>query len=386
LQLIETARIHGRVATRSSKGEFDMKIKSPKGFLALWSAFLAAGTWMVPAGALVATPSPVVAAPLSAVTSQPTGPGEWVWRPGANVAKALHDLSVAVSGQEAPQAAMLSIIEVGGEQHLGLISSDPEVDSTYWTSPLGQTATFVMPAESSSQLIEGEGGAVGVVTRSVTIQPVLLELSALPSAPALLGIQLTIDLSIQQSGAPTGESQFNAVVPLEFGHGFESEAGPLAALAAAIAGTTTDDNTPVAYPAGAVSIWNMDCTRYPDNAGWNGCYCKCWRQWKENRESFDDGLWIAIKSCKWIILATAAGCGAICLLSIPSGGGASVPCLWCLRTLGGEALACLLGTLGTYAGSAEHYFGKRKDCIDSCGNSNALWDFNEIEPVKISAD
>ena len=61
-------------------------------------------------------------------------------------------------------------------------------------------------------------------------------------------------------------------------------------------------------------------------------------------------------------------------------------CVWCLRALGGEALACLLGALGTYAGSAEHYLGKRKDCIDSCGNSNALQDWNEIEPVRITAD
>ena len=29
-----------------------MKIKSPIGFLALWSAFLAAGTWILPLGAL----------------------------------------------------------------------------------------------------------------------------------------------------------------------------------------------------------------------------------------------------------------------------------------------------------------------------------------------
>jgi len=34
------------------KGETRMKIKSPIGFLALWSAFLAVGTWMLPVGAL----------------------------------------------------------------------------------------------------------------------------------------------------------------------------------------------------------------------------------------------------------------------------------------------------------------------------------------------
>lgn len=38
-----------------------MKIKSPIGFLALWSAFLAVGTWMLPVGLLLASPSPAIA-------------------------------------------------------------------------------------------------------------------------------------------------------------------------------------------------------------------------------------------------------------------------------------------------------------------------------------
>lgn len=84
-----------------------MKIKSPKGFLALWSAFLAIGTWMLPAGLLLARPSPAFAAPLCTDTPHPTGPGEWVWRPGANIENAMHDLSVAISGHGAPQGAML---------------------------------------------------------------------------------------------------------------------------------------------------------------------------------------------------------------------------------------------------------------------------------------
>jgi len=42
-----------------------MKIKSPIGFLALWSAFLAAGTWMLPVGGLaLSSPSVAAASPL----------------------------------------------------------------------------------------------------------------------------------------------------------------------------------------------------------------------------------------------------------------------------------------------------------------------------------
>jgi hypothetical protein len=46
-----------------------MKIKSPIGFLALWSAFLAVGTWMLPVGALLSFPRQVQAV----VAEQPGG-------------------------------------------------------------------------------------------------------------------------------------------------------------------------------------------------------------------------------------------------------------------------------------------------------------------------
>lgn len=52
----------------SPKGELKMKIKSPKGLLALWASFLAAGGWILPIGTVLARPLPCVAAPLGATT------------------------------------------------------------------------------------------------------------------------------------------------------------------------------------------------------------------------------------------------------------------------------------------------------------------------------
>ncbi len=370
----------------STKGELKMKVKSPKRLFALWSGILAAGTWILPPGAFMTAPALAVAAPFRSETLQPTGPGAWVWREGANIAKAMQDLSTAVSGQAAPAGAMLSLIEVEGEQRLGLVSSDSDGDTAHWTSQLGRTATEPMTAQASSQLIEGEGGAVGVATQSVTIQPILIELTSLPSSPSLLGVQVSIDLSVHQAGAIASEAQFNSIIPLEFGYDFESELEPLHALAAAIGGTATDDNNPSIHPVGGAGLISIDCTQHPDGAGWNGCYCQCWREWKASRENFDEGLWIAIKACGLLVAATVLGCGAVCLLSIPTGGGASAACVWCLKVLGGEAVACVTGVLASYAASAAHFRDKRRACVGRCGNSNPYWDWSEIEPAKISEE
>jgi hypothetical protein len=52
----------------SPKGELKMKIKSPKGSIALWASFLAAGGWILPIGTVLARPLPCVATPVSATT------------------------------------------------------------------------------------------------------------------------------------------------------------------------------------------------------------------------------------------------------------------------------------------------------------------------------
>ena len=56
------------------------------------------------------------------------------------------------------------------------------------------------------------------------------------------------------------------------------------------------------------------------------------------------------------------------------------------QNLGGEAMACVTGVLATYAASAAHFRGTRRDCVERCGNSNRLWDWSEIEPAKISEE
>jgi len=368
-----------------------MKIKSPKGLLALWSAFLAAGTWMLPAGALLVQPVSANAAPRCHDKPQPTGPGEWVWRHDANMATAMRDASIAVSGQAAPQGTMLSIVEVGGQQHLSLVSSDPQVDITHWTIPLGRTAMFPMPAQSSSQMIEGEGGVVGVATHSVTIQPVLIELSALPAAPALLGVQVQLDLSVQQTGSGAADGQVNAIIPLEFGYSFESELGPLSALAAVMSGTAKSENSPTAYPIGGVNLYNIDCTQHPTGSGRLGCFCDCWRDWKGDTEDAHDNFMVELYGAGILILAAALVCMPICILTLPAittGGGfvgLAAICVQCMKATVGGSIGLVTAALLQLAASMLYYWQKREDCVRDCGlQSSPQWVWEDVEPAKIA--
>lgn len=370
-----------------------MKIHSPKGLLTLWSAFLAAGTWMLPAGALLVQPCSAIAAPCDDDQAQPTGPGEWIWREGANMATAMHDVSSAVSGQPAPQGTMLSIVEVGGQQHLSLVSSDPEVDITHWTSPLGRTAMFSMPAQSSSQIIEGEGGVVGVATHSVTIQPVLIELSALPAAPALLGVQVLLDLSVQQTGSGAADGQVNTIIPLEFGYSFESELGPLSALAAVMSGTATSENSPTAYPIGGMNLYNIDCTQHPTGSGMLGCFCDCWRDWKDDMEGAYENFQLELYGAGILILAAALVCMPICIFTLPAittGGGfvgVAAICVKCMKATVGGSIGLVMAALLQLAASSLYYWRKRENCIRDCGlQSSPQWVWKDIEPAKIAND
>lgn len=273
------------------------------------------------------------------------------------------------------------------------MSSDPESDIAYWTSPLGRTATFAMMAHSGSQLTEGEGGAVGVATQSVTIQPVLLELSALPSAPTLLGVQVLIDASVQQAGSGSAERQVNAIVPLEFGYAFDSEAGPLSALAEVMSDGPTTNNAPTNYPVGSLSRWSFDCTQHPSGSGTLGCFCDCWRTWKTKMDGANDAFRIALVSAGLLGLAALLACGAICIATLPAGtsGAGSVAlgalCVKCLKYTLGTAIGLVLTAIPVYSAAVLVYWGDRESCISRCGlYSSPLWDWHEVEPAKIAND
>ncbi len=367
-----------------------MKIKSPKGLLALWTAFLAAGTWILPTGVFFSQPAPVIAAPLYDATPMPTGPGAWVWREGGNVAGAMRALSLAVSGQVAAEGALRSIVESEGQQRLTLVGSSQQVDTVHWTTPVGRTAVQAMESQTAAGAIESEDGVAGVAIGSVTIQPILLELPSLPASPSLLGIEIAIDLHVHQPGSEMRETRFGAIIPVEFGYPFEQEIGPLTALADAMSGQATPESNPAIYPDLGINLFAIDCTRpeYSDPATSLGCFCKCWKEWRDSSEDFDDAFWIAVRACGLIVAATIIGCGALCIGSLVTGGVATPLCVSCLKVLGAEAVLCVTAALATYAAAAQYYSSKRKQCITNCTNlySSPLWDWREVEPAKVSKD
>lgn len=354
-----------------------MKLERFTRVLGLWSCTLAAGTWMIPVLAIGPVSPQACAAP-HMPGDEDNGSAEaggWVWKEGAGIAEATEKLWNEAAGVAPVPGMLLTLDEVGGSPLLRSVSIDGARAASEWSTAIGRSASFSSGAEVATSLVQTADGIPGVQTVSVDAAAVLLELPALGTGISLLGVQVLIEQELQLQTGETQSTQVNAVLPLEFGLPFESESGPHLALAQVLTNSTTDAHGPTYYPVLYPAPLSIDCTNV--TGGSLGCLCNCWRTWHAQRASFDQGLWIAIHACKWLIAGTLLGCGAVCVLTVPSGGGAAPACIACLRWLGGEALSCVLGALASYAASAETFRFKRQRCIGECSGLMNGWEHIE---------
>lgn len=254
------------------------------------------------------------------------------------------------------------------------------IGPTAWSVPIARCLTSTVHIASASDFVQSADGVNGVLTVRVVMGAVLIELPTIGAGVSLLGVQ--IELSQQVSFVDGSESvtRVALVLPIEFGQSFDNEVGPFAALAALIEGTTTEQNNPTIYPWPEVPApYYLDCTGVTAPGGGLGCLCDCWRAWNTHREDtdYDFGAWV--NACGLGLAATAVLCGAACILTVPTGGGAAPACILCLKWVGGPSIGCLITLITGYTGSILNDRNHRIECIEGCGLPET-WE--DIEPIK----
>jgi len=305
-----------------------MKIKSPIGFLALWSAVLATGTWILPVGTILALNNPLA----SALSDSPTGTesqhDELALRLdrsslGASWKRAWGD-SVSVSG------SFVFMSSNGVGDHLCELHC-PSGASPEAIGEASMTQTGLWREAANFELGSIDATAAGWVESSseVTFRLAAGEIvGALDRSEAF--ISLLIDITRRSESGELARGSL--LLPLQ----------PVKSIDVAV-------ETIVALESGAPGEGGLFCV----NPSWTGeggveC-CELFQDYqialRACREDLKAGIW----SCLFAAGASGGGLGGACLLG-------------CFRKFPGLPLKCLAvcGLVGFVAGSVVLIFCLRE--------------------------
>lgn len=327
-----------------------MKIKSPIGFLALWSAFLAAGTWALPPSALLLTPRSVEAS----YPSDDSNPSEfWV---GTEIAHAWLEATgraynpqselilVAAGSPDAP--VRLTVQAVNGDT-----VSEVDNSAVDWL-PLGSlelNALVVSDSDGDPTFQSGESATIAVTPRLVVGSTVVAD-----RAPRhFLGLSLAI--GVTQSGPSETSELGHATVMLPM-FSFASADLAVAALGRAEAAISGSGS------GGSSGGSGIHCVN-PDWIGHNGVQCCDWKErWDDDlagcRSQFWNDFWHCFLISGASVLVAVAGCLASkCKWMPPLPPQIRVSCTTgCIAIVGG------LGLIGAGFACYNYARSKERDC------------------------
>jgi hypothetical protein len=326
---LETKRFNAGTASSvsSPNGEPNMKIKSPKGLLALWTAFLAAGTWILPTAALtVGAVHSADAAPVASTDSPRliylddvlVQPDE---RAGGNAIQQICDrLGVPVAANDGA----------------GLVAEGSLSRGLDFTVMSGEADTgFRLQFQLDSRLVLHSRDAALEGGRKVSVRTMLFSGSAAHGSRRIGVLGLAIITSV--AALPNNPAR-SATIVLPLGETWH--AGLASAFVrqteALLREASSGDSADGSQDSGGGGI---EC--HP------ACQCQCGREFDACKRIAMGAFWVCVGAA--VVLADAIILGA-CLIGCAAANVAFAPCFFgCARIVAGAALA------------------KIKECFAACG-------------------